>query len=64
MHPMSAENKKRVLIYKRADFITNESRTLQAILETALKACPKTGQRVQAVTSEGEEANRMLLSLA
>ncbi|MBS0632040.1 MAG: hypothetical protein JSS11_09015 [Verrucomicrobia bacterium] len=57
---MSTESKSRVLIYKRADFLTNETRTLQAILDEALKACKKTGQRVQKVTGEEDEVRRVL----
>jgi len=57
---MSTESKKRVLVYKRASFLTPESRTLQQVIEAALKSCPKTGQRVQSATSEGDDIKRVL----
>ena len=57
---MSTETKSRVLIYKRADFLTKETRTLQTILEESLKACRKTGQRVQVVSGEEDEVRRVL----
>jgi len=57
---MSTETKKRVFICKRADFLSQETRTLQTVLEEALKACPKTGQRVQAISNEGDEVKRVL----
>lgn len=57
---MSTESKSRVLIYKRADFLTEETRTLQAVLDEALKACKKTGQRVQVMSGEEDEVRRVL----
>ncbi len=57
---MSTESKNRVLIYKRADFLSDETRTLQAVLDEALKACKKTGQRVQVVSGEEDDVRRVL----
>lgn len=57
---MSTETKQRVLMYRRASFITHETRNLQQLIEAALKACPKTGQRVQSATSEGDDIKRVL----
>lgn len=57
---MSTETKNRVLVYKRASFLTKEMRTLQQVIEAALTTCPKTGQRVQAATKEGDEVKRVL----
>jgi hypothetical protein len=58
---MSTETKQRVLMYRRAKFLTHETRNLQQVIEAALKACPKTGQRVlTAATSDGDDIKRVL----
>lgn len=57
---MSTETKRRVLIYRRASFLTPETRNLQQVIEAGLAACPKTGQRVQSATSEGDDIKRVL----
>lgn len=57
---MSTETKQRVLMYRRAKFLTHETRNLQQVIEAALQACPKTGQRVQSATSEGDDIKRVL----
>lgn len=57
---MSIETKQRVLIYQRASFLTKETRNLQQVIEAALAACPKTGNRVQSATGEGDDIKRVL----
>lgn len=58
---MSTETRNRVLMYRRAKFLTHETRNLQQVIEAALKSCPKTGQRVLgATTSDGDNIKRVL----
>lgn len=57
---MSIEAKNRVFLYKRAGFLVEKTRTLQELLQEALKACGKTGGRVQA--DDGEDGVKRVLN--
>ncbi|MFA6287455.1 MAG: hypothetical protein WC661_08725 [Opitutaceae bacterium] len=57
---MSTESKRRVVYYKRAVFLTPQTKTLQLLVEEGLKTLPKPAQRIQKITREEDEVRRVL----